>query len=85
MVWTVVLRPSMMPILSLMILAKGAKKLLAQDVLLTILNELYFSWLTSQTWGVSRKDKDDNPFGAPFQVSPSLLQADEDLSGLCYI
>jgi hypothetical protein len=40
----------MMPKLSCMTLAKGAKQLVVQDALLTILSELsYFSWFTPIT------------------------------------
>ena len=45
MAWTVVMRPSTMPKLSWMTLARGAKQLVVQEALLSILRELsYFSW-----------------------------------------
>ena len=50
MAWTVVMSPSTMPKLSWMTLARGAKQLVVQDALLTILSELsYFSWFTPIT------------------------------------
>ncbi|XP_063135744.1 glyceraldehyde-3-phosphate dehydrogenase-like isoform X2 [Rattus norvegicus] len=50
MAWTVVMSPSTMPKLSWMTLARGAKQLVVQDALLTILRALsYFSWFTPIT------------------------------------
>ncbi|XP_006894993.1 PREDICTED: uncharacterized protein LOC102855818 [Elephantulus edwardii] len=50
MVWTVVMSPSTMLKLSWMTLARGAKQLVVQEALLTILRELsYFSWFTPIT------------------------------------
>ena len=53
----------MMPQLSWLTLARGAKQLVVQETLLTILRELpYFSWLTPLTnvGGTSRRGRDDN-------------------------
>ena len=45
--WTVVMIPSMMPKLSWMTTARGARQLVVQEALLTILRELsHFSWFT---------------------------------------
>ncbi|KAJ1078497.1 hypothetical protein K5549_000679 [Capra hircus] len=50
MAWTVVIRPSTMPKWSWMTLARGAKQLVVQEALLTILRVLlYFSWFTPIT------------------------------------
>ena len=50
MAWTVVMSPSTTPKLSWMTLARGAKQLVVQDALMTILNELsYFSQFTPIT------------------------------------
>merc|ERR1719244_862641 len=47
---TVLIRPSTMPKLSLMTLARGAKQLVVQEALLTTGRELsYFSWFTPMT------------------------------------
>mmetsp|Transcript_78306 Transcript_78306/g.123258 ORF Transcript_78306/g.123258 Transcript_78306/m.123258 type:complete len:239 (+) Transcript_78306:1652-2368(+) len=50
MAWTVVIKPSTMPKLSLMTFASGARQLVVQDALETTVRSLvYFSWLTPIT------------------------------------
>ena len=53
-------------------------------MLLKILSELsYFSGShPSQTWGISRRGRDDDPLGLTLQASPSLLRGGKDPSGL---
>jgi hypothetical protein len=63
-----------MPKLSWMTLAKGAKQLLVQDALLTILSEL--SYGSHKHGGIGRRGGDDDPFG------PSLLRGGEDTDRL---
>ncbi len=48
--WTVVIKPSSIPKLSLITLAKGARQLVVQDALDTIFySGLYDKWLTPKT------------------------------------
>src|SRR4051812_3696220 len=64
---TVVIRPSRMPKLSLMTLAKGARQLVVQDALETMFcAELYFSWFTPMTnMGASAEGAEITTFLAP--------------------
>uniref|UniRef100_A0A8C0NPZ1 Uncharacterized protein n=1 Tax=Canis lupus familiaris TaxID=9615 RepID=A0A8C0NPZ1_CANLF len=70
MAWTVVMRPSTMPKWSWMILDRGAKQLVVQEALLTILRELsYFSWFTPITnMGASAEDGDGLPIDDKFPI-----------------
>ena len=67
MAWTVVMRPSTMPKWSWMTLARGAKQLVVQEALLTILRELsYFSWLKPITnMGASAEGAETPSLSAP--------------------
>uniref|UniRef100_A0A8C0P834 Uncharacterized protein n=1 Tax=Canis lupus familiaris TaxID=9615 RepID=A0A8C0P834_CANLF len=74
MAWTVVMRPSTMPKWSWMTLARGAKQLVVQEALLTILRELsYFSWFTPITNMVVKTPVDSTTYSAP--ASPHLMLA----------
>uniref|UniRef100_A0A8C0SCV6 Uncharacterized protein n=1 Tax=Canis lupus familiaris TaxID=9615 RepID=A0A8C0SCV6_CANLF len=70
MAWTVVMRPSTMLKWSWMTVARGAKQLVVQEALLTILRELsYFLWFTPITnMGASAEDGDGLPVDDKFPV-----------------
>jgi hypothetical protein len=66
-----------------MTVAMGAKQLVIQEALLTILSELsYFSRFTPITklWGIGRRSRDDDFVDLTFQVGPDLLHGGEDAS-----
>ena len=62
----------------------GVKQLVVQDALLTILSEL--SYVVVHTHhkhgGISRRGRDDDPFGSTLQVGPGLLHGSDDASRL---
>ena len=66
-------------------LGQGLKQLVVQKALLTILRKLSYLFLLVQVHhkygGISRRGRDDDPFGSTLQMSPSLLQSSEDTSG----
>uniref|UniRef100_A0A8C0QL21 Uncharacterized protein n=1 Tax=Canis lupus familiaris TaxID=9615 RepID=A0A8C0QL21_CANLF len=69
MAWMVVMSPSMMLKLSWMALARGAKQLVVQGALLTILRELsYFSWFTPITNMGASAEGDGLPVDDKFPV-----------------
>ena len=73
-----------MPELSWMTLG-GAKQLVVQDALLTILRELsYFSWFTPITnmGNIGQRSGDDDPLGLTLQMGPGFLHGGEDASRL---
>merc|ERR1712212_1383836 len=65
--WTVLMSPSMIPKLSLMILAIGARQLVVQEALLTtVMDGSYFSWFTPMTnMGASALGAEITTFLAP--------------------
>merc|ERR1712121_14318 len=65
--WTVLMSPSIMPKLSLMILARGARQLVVQEALLTtVMDGSYLSWLTPMTnMGASALGAEITTFLAP--------------------
>uniref|UniRef100_A0A8C0LYG2 Uncharacterized protein n=1 Tax=Canis lupus familiaris TaxID=9615 RepID=A0A8C0LYG2_CANLF len=69
MAWMVVMRPSTMPKWSWMTLARGAKQLVVEEALLTILRELsYFSWFTPITNMGASAEGDGLPIDDKFPV-----------------
>lgn len=67
-------------------LGQRLKQLVVQEALLAILRKLSYLFLLvyahHKHGDISRRGRDDDPFGSSLQVSPSLLQCNEDTSGL---
>ncbi|EEQ40281.1 hypothetical protein CLUG_04410 [Clavispora lusitaniae ATCC 42720] len=82
--WTVVIKPSSMPKVSLITLANGAKQLVVQGGVGNNVSAsvLVFVDTNNEHWGVSRRSSDDNLLGTSVNVLSGTFELGEDTSGV---